>query len=680
MNLRFLSLLFLCTTLTAQATTESKPDWESLAKQKIELLSNVRDHASANAAAPICKRLDLAMHKTPGTAECTNNFKEKLSKISDKLEKNFFYGSTKLACALDAKEYKAMLPQPVTPQIISELEERARLSFELIPEYARRGISGGPGFSRETAWIHTSKRSAMNPDSTAPTTMPYILTGYGMGIPYKLGERLEHTDNRLYRITTMALFHRGKMHKLDIWEDLTRGIVRFGPKKEPTMLELINDDTVAYLAQIEAKLHVLRGVHDKNSADVAADYLYDLDSGIHNVPYYVTRGLHERTNFHHQYDEETKRLQDAHFYGSTSLADALEYHKHLQTPQALTSEAADEIEQIIRTALAESPHLQKTLITGGPGFTMETAWHFTAEIIDCVHHKPAINNTTYVPFDDLCDNIITPDYRFRRDDVRGGTINGRLYDVWKISVLLNEKLYQYEMWLDMTDGQDIPTEEEYKAAYAANGLQLKETAEILSRVTDTATADAAAKQLMKQKKLWMPKHHPIDSDCGIYSTAPIDDVRKAYIEKRKQEICEENCYDSSALKILLYSKDGNFGAPNLTLTEEEKAARKEMHAQQELQFVRSLAELLPGVTDRASAIAAARTLLSIIDEDAYSPINILQRERITRQIDIQPIREQIKRIRSERFYICYDLAGILTAIDLSNEFSLEDDKEEEEVL
>ena len=753
MNLRFLPLFLLCSTLTAHATTEPKSDIISLAKQKIELLSSVRDHESANAAAPICKRLNYAIGMAPDTKKSTEELQEKLMELSEELEKNFFYGSAKLARAMDEDTYKAMLPQPVTQQIIAELEERARLSFELIPAHARRGISGGPGFSKETAWVLTSETPQMERDWWAPIET-HLITGYGVGSPRVLDVRFERTADRFYRINTVALFHRGKCHKVDIWEDVTGCFVRVSPEEEARALaefsrmmqawteqlrvvkdkktaaaasakivkqipryrellhiiagmlpedtkeaeaqedlmldildhiaeygfhdseilhdiflvdttetldtlDTIHDDTQACLAQYEAKLKLLRGVHDKDSADAAADSLLDLTTELHEIPHYVTEGLHERLYFDGVYDDEENRLRDARCYGSASLAEVLQCEYELHTPQALTPEAANEIEQLIRTALAESPHEQKTLITGGPGFTPETAWRFPAEISTPSNHSDEDFEMTHNAYEDLLLDILIPNDAFSEEDIKTGTINGRLYRVSDISVTLNDTLYEYKMWVDMSDGRDIPTEEEYKAAYAAKKQQLKETAEMLSKVTDTATADAAAELLMKQKKLWMPNYHPIDSDEGKLSFTPIDDVLKAYIEEREEEICDKNCYESSALKILLYTTGGkSTEGANLKLTKEEMAARKDMLTQQTLQYVRTLAQLLPGITDRASAIAAAR-ILSPLAEYVYSHINLLQSEDITRQIDTLPIRRHLKRITRERFFDSHELAELL---------------------
>ena len=428
---------------------------------------------------------------------------------------------------------------------------------------------------------------------------------------------------------------------------------------ETSTLKSMHDDTQACLAQYEAKLKLLRGVHDKDSADAAADSLLDLATDIHSVPHYVTGGLHERLYFDEVYDGEENRLRDARCYGSASLAEVLECEDELHTPQALTPEAANEIEQLIRTALAESPHDERTLITGGPGFTHETAWRIPAEISTPTNHSDEDFEMTHNAYVDLLLDILVPNDAFSEEDIKTGTINGRLYRVSDISVTLNDTLYEYKMWVDVSDGRDIPTEAEYKAAYAAKSQQLKETAEILSKVTDTATADAAAELLKKQKKLWMPNYHPMDSDEGRLSAAPIDDVLEAYIEDRKEEICDKNCYDSSALKILLYTPSGKSTEDaNLKLTEEEMAARKDMLTQQKLQYVRTLAQLLPGITDRASAIAAAR-ILSPLAEDVYSHINLLQREDITRQIDTLPLRRHLKRITRECFFDSHELAELL---------------------
>ena len=77
-----------------------------------------------------------------------------------------------------------------------------------------------------------------------------------------------------------------------------------------------------------------------------------------------------------------------------------------------------------------------------------------------------------------------------------------------------------------------------------------------------------------------------------------------------------------------------------------------------LDYVRLLGQLLPGITDQASAMAAARKL-SATDAWFSSHILLLQREDIRKQVDTLPIRRHLKRITNAGFFGSVDLADIL---------------------
>ena len=770
MKLRILLLLFICTTAVAQAepTVTELPGAQPAAqtasdilRRQIALLKGVHDRASADAAAPVYSKLEQTLE---GDDTTHRNFvqalvgddsdeycklQQRLWSVAKELEKRFFYGSVKLASAMNKPAEKALIPVPVTPAILAEMEARARRSFALLPPFQRKGVSGGPGLSRETAWRFTTEEPVTDIDGATPLE-PYLLMGYGDSWPTCLNTRYERTEESFYRITTAVLIHRGQSHVVDIWEDLSGCVTRVSAEQEAQALvehkaivenllhtlRQVNDsnsaaaaaqqmeaqmpryrellrifagmlpaDTVAarklhhlleayiddelsemnyygdatlpnvledvsrnwdtpratkqdYLwadrANRQVKLQLLEGVHDRESADAAADYCRDLINDLHESHCYptdaLTAALNEKT------EKEEARLKAAHYYGSTLLAASFGSVTYAYVPQELTPEAAAEVERILRASLGKLP--------GGPGFSRETAWHTPAGFCTPRNQEDG-SDFSLTPYEELITELRMADERLYSplEDARTGFIDGKLYERQPMQALLQGKLYRFDIWFDLTEGHDVPTEEEYQAAYTAYIRQLQEKERRLRSVHDAASADEAAAWLSEQEKLWLPKYHPMTKPECVQTVA---DLRERIAELLR-ELGNKRCYGSSALTIQLYMPRAIDYALYKRMSKGEAQAREDAKIRETLidlrfrvtlDYVRLLEQLLPGITDRASAMAAARKL-SATDAWFSSHIRLLQREDIRKQVDTLPIRRHLKRITNAGFFGSVDLADIL---------------------
>ena len=752
MNLRILPLLMLCAPLTAEepgvmaAVAAQNPagEYAALLQQITTLLNGVHDQAGADAAAKhyisLYTKLDSMEDNGP---EDISDLYAAYEASKERVEQNYFYGSQALANAMVGNPSRGICPSPVTPQIESELAERLQLAYSLLPDVVKKGVSGGPGLSKETAWVITTEKPHAQRAEYIFTHLfqPYRLIGLEDATSSTLlRSRVEHTETHIYRIYSLELPHRGKLHHVEMWEDVTgcykrvsaeearQAIAEFSALMEDwiTMLEgvctpesaqaataILQQHRQRYfeLKQIlvsrppaetepcelaEARMHdllydkldtqpldyvydtnneltkpdrerALQAIHqeilkrlnnaqDKASADAAADFLNDMHGIAHIFLHRsIDYDLERNEDMNPLILQEQERLKATRYYGSAPLAKTLAHEYDAYEPQELTPEVALEIEHLIREALALSPREEHRSFTGGPGFTKETAWNIPAKTLI------ALNNDLQEIQLPLI--ILFPDYRFEMNGsytTEEGFFQGRLYERTPIRVLLNGKLYHYAMWIDFTDGHYVPTEEEYHTERAKFETSYQERLRILESVHDTASANAAAELLREWRAAPAPLWHPLGNPLSYLEQALNLFLQ---IQAAEEKLCKVNCYESTALKILLYTPKGKGTTQTMELSPAEKEAWRRWRTQQSQQktyrYVQVLQKELPQVRDTASALALAKTLHDLDGESIYSHINLLKYYDADASTNTLPIRRHLQRIKNALYYGAIDLANIL---------------------
>lgn len=648
MKLRFLPLLFLCSPLTAFSASEEA---NATMRQQIDILRSINNKEQADAAAVL-----LAGFELPDDAD--EALYDEYTAACEVLPYHY-YGSAALASAMQVNEEdipgKVQLPVPATPRIMAELEARARYSFSLLPACIRKGVTGGPGFTQETAWVCTAPRPQDGRDCRSQELFfvpESILGGHDATLVHQEEKEI---DGRLYIISTVALFHRGQMHEVTIWEDVTAAPAyndeEFATYCADTYSANEKDIEVAFAQRQQQRTAILRSVQNKEDADAAADTLADLCSNahMHDLPEPTLEACKPYIN---EYMAEEDRLEAALYYGSTLLAQFLNDPLGVYEPQELAPAAAAEIEHIIRAALQASPCVAHRSLTDGPGFTKETAWVIPAEAVR------GGDDNFWEP--DLTKNIFVPDSRFEfvlDNTDRFGFLNGHLYRAKKVCALLHGKLYHYEMWLDFTDGHVVPTTQEFEAELQQCIANREKKLQVLESVHDKASADAAAEFLREWEDAPYPPLMPYGTSDQTSNALSAVDVAFA-----ESEICDNNCYGSSALKILLYTPKGK-SAQNMVLTPQEEEAYRQWRFQttrkRTLRYVQMLQQELPRVHDRASALALAKKLYRLGGAQVYSHIDLLKPNPYNAPIDTLPIRRQLQRIKNAGYYGAIDLANIL---------------------
>ncbi|MBE6418211.1 MAG: hypothetical protein E7033_07080 [Akkermansiaceae bacterium] len=610
---------------------------DALIQQQIELMHGISNKEQADVAAPL-----LAGFELPDNASDTAI--EGYQAACDALPYHY-YGSAQLAIAMGVDEEDAaqcaQLPVPVTPQISAELAERMQRSFALLPPSIRKGVSGGPGFTRETAWVCTAPRPA---DTEFEDKSTFFCPEALLGNSTLISQESKEIEGKHYVGSTIAVFHRGQKYEITVWLDTTAApvytedLAEYGPSAE----EL---DT-ATLCCNQRKLAILQGVKDRAAADAAADELEDLSATAHSTTA-SEQILDACEPIYELCHAEEESLAQQHYYGSTLLATHCGDPWGTYERRELTPETAQKIAAIMQTALHNSPYKQHKGILGGPGFTQDTARRIpAAACIDCIQN-PAMDRTDAI--NALTHNLLAPVSIIECEDITGpGVQNGRYYEIHHMRALLEGKVYHYDIWLDYSDGRLIPSDAELRDNEKQYTQALAARLELLRSVKDRATADAAAAHYQEAQVPELLPYKPLFPT----DTPPAYKEIQAQLHTVKNELREQNCYQSTALKLLLrYPKDG--------FTDAERHQAQAAHEQECLAYIQLLQQVLPTVTDHATAMAAARTLRAHGGNTRYSHLSLLRAPDLKDKTDTATPLHLLHCIRQEGYYGSVDLAGIL---------------------
>ncbi len=133
-------------------------------------------------------------------------------------------------------------------------------------------------------------------------------------------------------------------------------------------------------------LSALRGVCNKETADAAAELTRRYEKRLEELlllfrqmdPESISSTLNSARLGRTAFKKEMDRLLLADFYGSAALSDAImETPVHALPAQELPQNIRQELEKRAQEALRTRGKL-KELVSGGPGFTQESAWILTA--------------------------------------------------------------------------------------------------------------------------------------------------------------------------------------------------------------------------------------------------------------------------------------------------------------
>lgn len=151
---------------------------------------------------------------------------------------------------------------------------------------------------------------------------------------------------------------------------------------DPELRQVLQDSVRA----MQSITELLESVQDKATADAVADKLKvrmmlmdELSFGLQYIPYpVVTLAMSDAGITKERVEGLQKRLEDNHFYYSTALATAMGAPEYLAMEQtSLSPEQLEELKQKLTAVATQSP-----TVTGGPGFSRETAWQLPPDKTD----------------------------------------------------------------------------------------------------------------------------------------------------------------------------------------------------------------------------------------------------------------------------------------------------------
>ena len=284
------------------------------------------------------------------------------------LEEQHFYGSVTLPEAFGIKA------APVEEALPDTIRERLEQELTHIVHAHQLPLTGGPGFSMETAW--KLSKDAPNPQKAMDTlinSLPNIHVEFEMA---------SGRNGESYHSFHGSIQHQDKKYNVEIWFDITdcEDKISNSQREEPVPYELSEEekeiltqlsDTFQQLAQL------LNSINNKVDADAAAPQVKGLMQQGNNLmqqcdyPEMVLEQV-DTTAMR----QAAKKLETNKFYQSFKLVDALGLPNYaIMEPIPLTPE----LEQILEESMQQTIREQNLGLTGGPGFTEENAWISEAE-------------------------------------------------------------------------------------------------------------------------------------------------------------------------------------------------------------------------------------------------------------------------------------------------------------
>lgn len=299
------------------------------------VLQGVKDLATADAAAPIYVELEKKLHDdeiyTPlRKADPTDLMK--LVTESRNLQKAlydvYFYGSAALAKAVGGDASDAVAPQPLTPEVQATLlasddEEDSWQGVYFVGEdedERKLSVTGGPGFTRETAWVSSAK----SPNEADFHAYTIVINKYDAETNLvKKVQKVE--DSKVYKVLTVDFGKQGGKYRGDVWVDVSAGCKIYTPEQQQEALAKVTQ----YMREAS---RIALSVQDKASADAAADRLLEMKITVQNEELreilssmeadVVAQAMMEAVS-EEEMNAAAKRIRENNYYGSEKLKELM---------------------------------------------------------------------------------------------------------------------------------------------------------------------------------------------------------------------------------------------------------------------------------------------------------------------------------------------------------------------
>ena len=288
---------------------------------------------------------------------------------------------------------------------------------------------------------------------------------------------------------------------------------------------------------VESSTNAARGVNSRETADAAVALLQETTKGMVEITP-VLRSLDQNEvmaiiySGREQMEKEINRLIQENFYGSEALAKELIGSAAMARPaKPLPDELKDQFIDIDGKSTPLPPVVvleegeggsvriieqddnedeeEELPISGGPGYTQETAWVLNPSDYEELKGQPAEEYLHFISGKLNMEAVVDSGYDFGNHKVETVYANGKVYCHMTVDLLPEEEgadRYVLEQWLDITAYAAFTSQEE-ATKYAEEGMQLlTDSMKLLLTVKDKASADAAAEQLSAIAAKITPKH------------------------------------------------------------------------------------------------------------------------------------------------------------------------------
>lgn len=285
-------------------------------------------------------------------------------------------------------------------------------------------------------------------------------------------------------------------------------------------------------------LELIRGVTDTASANATAPHIAACNESMHRIMERVSKNMRLMAfDIFSDYEEqdtqhEIKRLKSQHFFGSEPLAieltdcaafahPAIPLSAELRAQFSKLDGEPDKLPPTIqlreiensdgryKLTLVETNIENLPKLSGGPGFTQQTAWVLEASENEEMMNRPMYYYAVFLSAKCDEDTIYSEGYYFNEAEAEIVFADGKVYCHRIMDILPEEDKggrYVLEHWLDITAYTIFRTQEEMQQ-FAEEGAQfLAEHTKLLLTATDKASADAAADALTAMASQITPKH------------------------------------------------------------------------------------------------------------------------------------------------------------------------------
>lgn len=239
---------------------EEEPDSALIAvylAERLRILSAVQDSPSALDAVVNLKLLyreRLSADAAPDTP--LNILQMQLATQINRLRDAHFHGVPTLAELLNFSPEDALLPTPISDDMLTALKNEAEQNLGTWPAEAMEGIDGGPGLTPETAWIISTT------DSRDSFRIVTELASESFSDWTIASHRMEVKEQRRFLVYTMTLIRDGKKYQPEIWADITASRPVYSEEEQQQALQKI----ITNLVRMQ---ELMVSISDKASADSA---------------------------------------------------------------------------------------------------------------------------------------------------------------------------------------------------------------------------------------------------------------------------------------------------------------------------------------------------------------------------------------------------------------------------